>query len=106
MRFLGLEEIQPYKNLHQFKIFEYDDEIDLNNKEKYICDLKVIRMDINEMYIQKGFEENIYCAIIYNLNKNIDLNELKEGIKAFILEEIPSTSTQSINIFKSENLTL
>ncbi|KXZ40340.1 hypothetical protein SAMN05661008_00106 [Alkalithermobacter thermoalcaliphilus JW-YL-7 = DSM 7308] len=105
MRFIGLEEIHPYKNLYQFKIFEYDDEINLSEKGKYICDLKVFKLDINDSYIKKGFKETYY-VLLQNINKDIKLtaDEIKKGIQNFIKEEIIDIKDEDVCIFKLDEI--
>ncbi len=102
MNFIGIEEIQVYKNKYQYKVFEYDDVIEIGNKEKYICDLTFIKLEIEDIYIEKGFEENVAYAIVENLNEkaNYSLEEINQKIKDFIINEIPLVKIDkgSINV--------
>ncbi|SHH03271.1 hypothetical protein [Tepidibacter thalassicus] len=107
MDFVGVEEIQPYENLYRYKIFKYDDIIEIGKNENYICDLKFIKLDINPIYKGKEIEESIGYAIVENINKNIDisLNKIEEKIKKFIIREIPliNLDERSINVIFSLN---
>lgn len=105
MNLIGLEEIVPYGNLYEYKIFLYDDVIEIGNMDKYVCDLKFIKLEIDSIYKDRGMSNSIGYAIIENLNENIDISlwELEEKIRSFILEEIPllDVEKRSINVIFS-----
>ena len=90
MRFIGLEEINPYKGLYEYKIFKYDDKIELGNKNNFICNLRVMVLNIEEIYLEKDLPKSKNIVLISNLNLDIDvsINELKKGIVDFISEEL------------------
>ena len=95
MNLVGIEEITPYKDSFEFKLFKYDDKIELGNEDSFICDLKVIIQKIDEIYIEK-FENSInVIAIVKNLNK-IDISV--DDIKEFILDEILIDNLEEDNI--------
>ncbi|SHJ82983.1 hypothetical protein [Tepidibacter formicigenes] len=102
MDFIGVEEIQPYENIYEYKIFKYDDVIELGNNKNFICDLKFIKLNINPLYKEKEIEESVGYAIIENLNKNVDitLEDIEKKIKKFIIREIPliNINEKSINV--------
>ncbi|CAH2214662.1 hypothetical protein [Tepidibacter aestuarii] len=102
MDFIGIEEIQPYENMYKYKIFEYDDVIELGNEEKFVCDLRFIKLDINSLYKNKGIDESIGYAVVENLSKNIEIphQNLEKKIKSFIMQEIPliNMKESSINV--------
>ena len=67
MNLVVIEEITPYKDSFEFKLFKYDDKIELGNEDSFICDLKVIIQRIDEIYIDK-FEKSINAiALVKNL---------------------------------------
>ena len=95
MNLVGIEEITPYKDSFEFKLFKYDDKIELGNENSFICDLKVIIQKIDEIYIEK-FENSInVIAIVKNLNK-IDISV--DDIKEFILDEVLIDNLEEDNI--------
>lgn len=95
MNLVGIEEITPYKDSFEFKLFKYDNKIELGNENSFICDLKVIIQKIDEIYIEK-FENSInVIAIVKNLNK-IDISV--DDIKEFILDEILIDNLEEDNI--------
>jgi hypothetical protein len=100
MRFIGLEEINPYNDLYEYKIFKYDDKIELGNKDNFICDLRVVALNIEEIYLEKGFAKSKAIAVVSNLNSNIDINidEFKKSIVDFILEELLLVDINGENI--------
>lgn len=104
MNLIGLEEIVPYGNLYEYKVFLYDDVIEIGNMDKYVCDLKFIKLEVDTIYKDKGFN-NIGYAVVENLNRdiNISLEELEEKIRSLILEEVPliDVEKRSINVIFS-----
>lgn len=102
MDFIGIEEIQPYENIHEYKIFKYDDIIELGNEEKFICDLKFIQLNINSLYKDKGIDESIGYAVVENLSQDIKISRqnIEKKIKKFIMQEIPliNMKESSINV--------
>lgn len=100
MRFIGLEEINPYNDLYEYKIFKYDDKIELGNKNNFVCDLRLIALNIEEAYIEKNFSNSKAIVTINNLNEVIDIStdELKKGLVDFILEELPLLDINQDNI--------
>jgi len=98
MRFIGLEEINPYKDIYDYKIFRYDDKIELGNSNSFICNLSVITLSTEEVFIQKGFPKSKVVAIISDFSDQIDLKELNEGIINFIQEELPLLDINEENI--------
>ncbi|WFD11052.1 hypothetical protein [Tepidibacter hydrothermalis] len=107
MDFIGIEEIQPYENIYEYKIFEYDDVIELGNEEKFICDLKFIQLNINPVYKNKGIDETVGYAVVENLCENVKISHqhIEEKIKKFIIQEIPliNIKESSINVIFSLN---
>lgn len=100
MRFIGLEEINPYNDLYEYKIFKYDDKIELGNKDSFVCDLRLIALNIEEAYIEKNISNSKAIVTISNLNENIDISkdELNNGLVYFILEELPLLDINQDNI--------
>jgi len=95
MNLVGIEEITPYKDSFEFKLFKYDDKIELGNENSFICDLKVIIQKIDEVYIEKFKNSINVIAIVKNLNK-IDISV--DDIKEFILDEILIDNLEEDNI--------
>jgi hypothetical protein len=100
MRFIGLEEINPYNDLYEYKIFKYDDKIELGNKDSFVCDLRLIALNIEEAYIEKNISNSKAIVTISNLNEDIDISkdELNNGLVYFILEELPLLDINQDNI--------
>ncbi len=102
MDFIGIEEIQPYENIYEYKIYEYDDVIELGNEEKFICDIKFIQLNINPVYKDRGIDESVGYIVVENLSKNIKMSStnLEKKIKNFIMQEIPliNMKESSINV--------
>lgn len=107
MDFIGIEEIQPYENIHEYKLFKYDDVIELGNEEKFICNLKFIQLNLNPVYKNKDIDETIGYAVVEDLCKNVKMprEDIEEKIKKFIMQEIPliNIKESSINVIFSLN---
>ena len=95
MNLVGIEEITPYKDSFEFKLFKYDDKIELGNENSFICDLKVIIERIDEIYIDK-FEQSFK---VIALVKNLVIEEISiDDIKEFILDEVWIENLEKDNI--------
>lgn len=98
MNLVGIENITPYKNIFEFNVYKYEDEIDLGNKDLFVCELKVIPIDIEDVYVQRLNKSVEVLALIKNLNQNLDKIYILEEIKDFILEEIWIENLEKENI--------
>lgn len=98
MNLVGIENITPYKNIFEFNVYKYEDEIDLGNKDLFVCELKVIPIDIEDVYVQRLNKSVEVLALIKNLNQNLDKISILEEIKDFILEEIWIENLEKENI--------
>lgn len=95
MNLVGIEEITPYKDSFEFKLFKYDDKIELGNDRSFICDLKVIVERIDDIYIEKFDKSFNVIALVKNLNnKDISIDDIKE----FILDEVWIDNLEKDNI--------
>ena len=95
MNLVGIEEITPYKDSFEFKLFKYDDKIELGNDNSFICDLKVIIERIDEIYRDK-FEQSFK---VIALIKNLTIEEIPiDDIKEFILDEVWIENLEKDNI--------
>ena len=95
MNLVGIEEITPYKDSFEFKLFKYDDKIELGNENSFICDLKVIIERIDEIYIDK-FEQSFK---VIALVRNLVIEEISiDDIKEFILDEVWIENLEKDNI--------
>ncbi|MBC5997007.1 hypothetical protein EAI30_11555 [Romboutsia ilealis] len=95
MNLLGIEEITPYKDSFEFKIFKYDNKIELGNENSFICDLKVIIERIDEIYIDKFKKSFKVIALV----KNLTIEEISiDDIKEFILDEVWIENLEKDNI--------
>ena len=99
MDIIALEDVCPYKNNYIYDLYLYDDEIEIGNKNSYICRLKFVKIEVEEMYKTKGFS-NIGYAIVdkYNPKCGISQEELVGKVSDFILEEIPLLDVDKGNI--------
>lgn len=98
MNLVGIENITPYKNIFEFNVYKYEDEINLGNKDLFVCELKVIPIDIEDVYVQRLNRSVEVLALIKNLNQNLDKISILEEIKDFILEEIWIENLEKENI--------
>lgn len=98
MNLVGIENITPYQDVYEFKIYEYDYELDLNNKENFICDLKIIINRIEPIFKDKIDKHIEILGLVKELNLNIDKCIIKEELKEFILNEIYEENLEKENI--------
>lgn len=88
MKLAGIEEITPFEGVTEFKIYKYDDRIDLSDKEQFICDLKLVSINVNPIYVERIGKSMDMLALVKNLSPKVDKSNIKEDIKEFILDEI------------------
>ncbi len=98
MNLVGIENITPYEGVVEFKVYKYDDEIELGNKDLFVCDLKIVMIKINPAYVQRLGKSIDALALVTNLNCNIEKSSIKEEIKDFILDEIYEENLEKENI--------
>lgn len=98
MNLVGLENVTLHEGVFEFKIYEYNDEIDLSDKESHICDLKVILLKVNPMFIDRIGKSIDTLALISSLNSRISKQEIIQDIKEFIFNEICEENLEKENI--------
>lgn len=89
MNLIGLEEISEYQNHYSYKLFLFDDEIRLDNIEKYVCTINVYELIVKEELKGRNLCERKGVVEIIDLN-NIykkDSLELNEAIIRFVIDE-------------------
>ena len=97
MNLVGLENITPYQGVYEFKLYEYDyGQLDLNNKDLFVGDLKVVINRVEPIYKDKIDKQMEVLAIIKNLK--VDKTTIQEEIKDFILNEIYEENLEKENI--------
>ncbi|RDY24436.1 hypothetical protein CHF27_003515 [Romboutsia maritimum] len=87
MDLVGLEIINPYEGVYEFKVYKYDDEINLSDENLFVCDLKVVINKLESIYINKVDKQVEILALVRNLNLKLQCVS-EEEIKEFILQEI------------------
>lgn len=88
MDFVGIENITPYEDIYEFGVYKYDDEITLGNEDLYICDLRVILIKVDSIYVERLNKSVEAMVLVKNLKKNLDKSFVVDKIKQFVLEEI------------------
>lgn len=88
MDYVGIENITPYENVHEFSVYKYDDEITLGSEELYVCELRVILIKVNSLYIERLNKSVEAMVLIKNLKKDLDKAIVVNKIKNFVLDEI------------------
>ncbi len=88
MNIVGIENIVPYKDVYEFKVFEYNDKIDLCNKELFVCDMKVVINRVDSKYENKVEKPMEILALVKNLNSNVDKLTIEDNLKELVLDEV------------------
>ena len=86
MNLVGIETIVAYKDTYEYKIYKYNDEIDMCNEELYVCDLKVVINRIDSKYVGKIEDTIETLALVKNLR--VEKSLVVENLKEFIFNEI------------------
>lgn len=88
MEFIGIENITPYENIYEFSVYKYDDEITLGSEELYICELRVILIKVNSLYVERLNKSVEAMVLVKNLKKDLGKEFIIDKIKKFVLDEI------------------
>ncbi|NMS89494.1 hypothetical protein HGQ85_06100 [Clostridioides difficile] len=88
MDYVGIENITSYENVHEFSVYNYDDEITLGSEELYVCELRVVLIKVNSLYIERLNKSVEAMALVKNLKKDLDKAIVVNKIKNFVLDEI------------------
>lgn len=107
MDFVLIEEISLFKYLYEFKVYEYNDEINLNDKNSFVCNIRVFISKVNPIFSNKTNQKLKATILVENLNENYykKLNsnqnikiEFKEEIIENIYQEIEDIELEKENI--------
>lgn len=98
MNIVGIENITPYEGVYEFNVYEYEGDIDLGNKDSFICDLKVILTKVQTPYIERINKSVQAIALVSNLNTKFDKSKVKDGIEELIFQEICDENLEKENI--------
>ncbi|KPI47316.1 hypothetical protein IM33_18015 [Clostridioides difficile] len=88
MDYVGIENITPYENVYEFNVYEYDDEITLGSEELYVCELRVVLIKVNSLYVKRLNKSVEAMVLVKNLKKDLDKALVVNKIKNFVLDEI------------------
>ncbi|MCC0651040.1 MULTISPECIES: hypothetical protein [unclassified Clostridioides] len=88
MEFIGIENITPYENIYEFSVYKYDDEITLGSEDLYICELRVILIKVNSLYVERLNKSVEAMVLVKNLKKDLGKELIVDKIKKFVLDEI------------------
>ncbi|HGM3507286.1 hypothetical protein KGF42_07075 [Clostridioides sp. ZZV15-6383] len=88
MDYVGIENITPYENVYEFNVYKYDDEITLGSEELYVCELRVVLIKVNSLYVKRLNKSVEAMVLVKNLKKDLDKALVVNKIKNFVLDEI------------------
>lgn len=98
MNLVGIENITPYEGVFEFSLYKYEDEINLGDKESFVCDLRVILTKVQESYIQRINKSVVALVLVENLNLKSDKLAIEESVKEFIFQEVYEENLTKENI--------
>ena len=98
MNLVAIEDINPFNDLYEFKVYEYDYEINIGNVDLFVCDLKVIISRVNEAFITRIGKIIQVTALVSNINSKYNSVELEDSIKSVVLDEIYEENVNENNI--------
>ena len=88
MNLVGIENITPYDGVIEFKLYKYDDRIDLGDQKLFVCDLKIIIMKVNPIYSERLGKTADALGLVSNLNSKFKNKSISNDIKEFISNEV------------------
>lgn len=92
-----LEEIVLFENVFEFKVYKYSDEINLNDKSNFICNIKVIINKVKKEYQNKTDKKEEVLVLLNNLNIPYSF-ELENEIKYLIYNELINIKIEDIKV--------
>ncbi|WP_027701071.1 hypothetical protein [Metaclostridioides mangenotii] len=98
MDLIGIENITPYKNQVEFSIYKFDDEINIGDKENFVCDVKVVIMEVEDSLVERLGITTQALAIVENYGEYISQNDFEDKLKKFIIEEVLIADLNKENI--------
>lgn len=98
MNIVGIENITPYEGVYEFSVYQNEGEIDLGNKNVFICDLKVILTKVQAPYVERLGKSLSVLALLSNYNPKFDKTQTQEDIKELIYQEIYDENLEKENI--------
>ncbi|WP_024622075.1 hypothetical protein [Metaclostridioides mangenotii] len=98
MDLIGIENITPYKNQVEFSIYKFDDEINIGDKDSFVCDVKVVIMEVEDSLVERLGRETQALAIVEKYSEYISQNDFEDKLKKFIIEEVLITNLNKENI--------
>ncbi|MFI3210001.1 MAG: hypothetical protein R3Y64_02950 [Peptostreptococcaceae bacterium] len=96
MDFVLIEEIVLFENTYEFKVYKYNDEINLNNKEDFVCNLTVLINRVNSAFLSRTDEKVKSTVLVKNLNGKFD--NFTNSIRNCIYQEIDEIDLEVKNI--------
>ena len=98
MDLIGIENITPYKNQVEFAIYKFDDEINIGDKENFVCDVKVVIMEVEDSLVERLGITTQALAIVENYGEYYNQNDFEDKLKKFIVEEVLIADLNKENI--------
>ena len=98
MDLIGIENITPYKNQVEFSIYKFDDEINIGDKENFVCDVKVVIMEVEDSLVERLGITTQALAIVENCGEYNNQNDFEDKLKKFIVEEVLIADLNKENI--------
>ncbi len=96
MDFVLIEEIVLFENTYEFKVYKYNDEINLNNKEDFVCNLTVLINRVNSAFLSRTDEKVKATVLVKNLNGKFD--DFTNSIRSCIYQEVDEIDLEIKNI--------
>lgn len=98
MNIVGIENITPYDGVYEFSVYQNEGEVDLGNKDMFICDLKAILTKVQAPYVERLGKSLNVLVLVSNYNLKFDKTKIKEDIKELIYQEIYDENLEKENI--------
>ncbi|GAA0221786.1 hypothetical protein [Metaclostridioides mangenotii] len=98
MDLIGIENITPYKNQVEFSIYKFDDEINIGDKENFVCDVKVVIMEVEDSLVERLGITTQALAIVENYGEYNSQNDFEDKLNKFIVEEVLIADLNKENI--------
>ncbi|MDR1774529.1 MAG: hypothetical protein LBR30_06655 [Clostridioides sp.] len=90
MEFNFLENITPYKNLFEYQLYKYDDEIQIGKEDTFLANIQVVIVELNEVFKNRKSDvsfKNKAFVIVDDCKISFD-EVFANSIKRFVFNEL------------------
>lgn len=98
MDFIGIENITPYKNEVGYSIYKYDDEINIGDKDNFVCSIRVVILEVQDSLSNRLGKKVQALSIVEDYGQIDNIDDFETKLKKYIIEEVLFVDLNKENI--------